>query len=64
VETWYDYRTVWAGHPMLLVYAVIVVVVFALGVVGTITGGPLVICFIPALAAAYVHHLLVQKRLP
>jgi hypothetical protein len=64
VETWYDYRTVWAGHPLLLVYAVVVVLVFALGIVGTVMGGPLAICFVPALAGGYLHHLMVQRRLP
>jgi hypothetical protein len=62
--TWFEYRTVWARHPWLLVYAVIVVCVFALSVVGTITGPrPLAILFIPSLAGAYVHHLMVQRRL-
>ena len=64
METWFDYRTVWAKHPWLLVYAVIVVAVFALSVVGTVTGPrQLAILFIPSLAGAYVHHLMVQKRL-
>lgn len=63
MHTWFDYRTVWASHPWLLVYAVIVVAVFALSVVGTAMGrGPLAILFIPALAGAYVHHLMVMKR--
>jgi hypothetical protein len=64
LETWYDYRTVWAAHPWLAVYALIVVAVFALAVVGTVMGGPLAILFIPSLAGAYVHHLMVMKRLP
>jgi hypothetical protein len=64
METWFDYRTVWAKHPWLLVYAVIVVAVFALSVVGTVVGPrPLAILFIPSLAGAYVHHLMVQRRL-
>jgi hypothetical protein len=64
MDTWYDYRRVWAGHPWLLVYAVIVVAVFALSVFGTVAGPrQLAILFIPSLAGAYVHHLMVQKRL-
>lgn len=62
-EVWYDYRTAWSANPWLLVYAVIVVAVFAAAVVGTFVGGPLAILFIPSLAGAYVHHLLVHKRL-
>jgi len=63
MHTWFDYRTVWAKHPWLLVYAVIVVAVFALSVIGTVMGGgPLALLFIPALAGAYLHHLLVMKR--
>lgn len=64
METWFDYRTVWAKHPWLLAYAVIVVAVFVLSVIGTVAGPrPLAILFIPALAGAYVHHLMVQRRL-
>ncbi|WP_375479995.1 hypothetical protein [uncultured Jatrophihabitans sp.] len=65
MHTWYDYRTVWAAHPWLLAYAVLVVAVFALAVYGTVAqhGGPLSILFIPSLAGGYVHHLMVQKRL-
>ncbi|MGN6606148.1 MAG: hypothetical protein ACTHMS_03950 [Jatrophihabitans sp.] len=64
METWYDYRTVWAKHPLLAVYAGIVVVVFVLGIIGTfVTRNALAVCFVPALAGAYVHHLMVQKRL-
>jgi len=63
VDTWFDYRKVWAGHPWLLVYAVIVAVVFGLGITGFFLRGPLLLLFIPALAGVYVHHMLVQKRL-
>lgn len=64
MDTWFDYRTVWAKHPWLLVYAVIVLAVFAVSIVGTVVGPrPLAILFIPSLAGAYVHHLMVQKRL-
>jgi hypothetical protein len=63
VELWSDYRRVWAIHPWVLVYAVIVVAVFVLGVVGTIEGkGILAILFVPSLAGAYVHHMMVTRR--
>jgi hypothetical protein len=62
VNTWYEYRTVWAAHPWVLAYAVIVVMVIALSIIGTFVGGPLAILFIPALAAIYVHHLIVMKK--
>lgn len=63
METWFDYRRVWAAHPLLLVYAVVVVAVLVLAVVGTVLRNPLAILFIPALGGAYVHHLMVMKRL-
>jgi len=63
VELWFDYRRVWAGHPWLLVYAVIVVGVLGLAVYGTVVRNPLAILFIPALGGAYVHHLMAMKRL-
>ena len=63
VHTWYDYRTVWATHPWLLAYAVIVVAVFVAAIVGTFIGGPLAILFVPSLAGAYVHHMMVRRRL-
>lgn len=54
----------WAKHPWLMVYAVIVVLVLVLSIIGTVAGhSPLAILFIPALGGAYVHHLLVMKRL-
>jgi hypothetical protein len=63
VNTWFEYRTVWAAHPWLLVYAMVVVLVLLLSIIGTaLGGGPLALLFIPALAGAYVHHLLVMKR--
>lgn len=65
MDTWSTYRAVWAEYPLLLVYAVIVVAVLVLGVVGTIMGtGILALLFIPALAGAYAHHLMVMKRAP
>ncbi len=64
MNTWFDYRTAWAAHPWLLAYACVVVAALALSIVGTILGGgPLALLFIPALAGAYVHHLLVMKRI-
>jgi hypothetical protein len=64
MNTWFDYRTVWAGHPWILAYAIIVVAVLLLSIVGTaVGGGPLAILFIPALAGAYAHHLMVMKRI-
>ena len=63
MNTRFVYRTVGAKHPWLLVYAVIVVAVFVLSVVGTaLGGGPLALLFIPALAGAYLHHPMVMKR--
>lgn len=63
METWFDYRRVWAAYPWLLVYAVIVVAVLALAIVGTVMGNLLAVLFIPALAGGYVHHLMVMKRI-
>jgi hypothetical protein len=64
-QTWYDYRLVWAQHPWVLVYAVIVTAVFVLAVVGTaLAVVPLAILFVPSLAGVYVHHIMVARRLP
>ncbi|WP_375501246.1 hypothetical protein [uncultured Jatrophihabitans sp.] len=63
VNVWYEYRTAWSAYPWLLAYAIVVVAVFVAAVVGTFIGGPLAILFIPSLAGAYVHHLMVMKRL-
>jgi uncharacterized membrane protein AbrB (regulator of aidB expression) len=63
VDFWFDYRRVWGGHPLILAYGVLVVVVFVLAIVGTFLRDPLAILFVPALAGAYVHHLMVMKRL-
>jgi hypothetical protein len=63
VDFLFDYRKVWAAYPLLRIYAVIVVIGLALAVFGTIERGPLSILFVPALAGAYMHHLMVQKRL-
>jgi uncharacterized membrane protein AbrB (regulator of aidB expression) len=62
VDLWFDYRRVWATHPLLLAYAALVIVVFAMAIVGTVMRNPLAILFVPALAGAYVHHMLVMKR--
>jgi hypothetical protein len=64
VDVWFDYRRVWAGHPWLAVYAVIVVLVLILAIVGTAMRNPLAILFIPALAGGYIHHMMVMKRVP
>lgn len=64
VDLWSDYRRVWAHHPTLLVYFVIVVAVLVLAIYGTVTRtGVLALLFIPALAGAYAHHLMAMKRL-
>jgi hypothetical protein len=63
VDVWFDYRRVWARYPLLRVYFVIVIVVFALAIYGTATGTLLAVLFIPALAGAYIHHLMAMKRL-
>jgi hypothetical protein len=62
MDVWSDYRRVWALHRWVLAYAVLVVVVLAMAVIGTVIRNPLAILFIPALAGAYVHHMLVMKR--
>lgn len=62
VNTWFDYRRAWAVHPWLLAYAALVIVVFAMAVVGTFASNALAILFIPSLAGAYVHHMMVMKR--
>lgn len=64
MDTWYDYRRVWSAHPWLLGYAVLVVAVLVVAVIGTVLGDVLAVLFIPALAGGYLHHLLVQRRLP
>lgn len=64
MHTWFDYRSVWTTHPWVLAYAVVVVAVLALSILGTAVGAvPLMILFIPALAGGYVHHVLVMQRL-
>jgi uncharacterized membrane protein len=64
VDFWFDYRRVWAAYPLLLAYAVLVVVVLVMAVIGTVERNPLAILFIPGLAGLYVHHMLVMKRVP
>jgi hypothetical protein len=65
VNTWYDYQAVWANHRWVMAYAIIVVAVLILAIVGTIAGlGALALLFIPALAGAYAHHIMVMRRLP
>ena len=62
MDLWYDYRSVWANHPWLLAYAVLVVVVLVMAITGTFMRNALAILFVPGLAGAYVHHMLVMKR--
>jgi hypothetical protein len=63
VQTWFDYRSVWAAHPWVLAYAAFVVLLIVVSVLGTIMGGVLAILFIPSLAGAYFHHLIVMRKL-
>ncbi len=63
MSTWYDYRSVWAGHPWVLIYAVFVVLLVGVSIVGTILGNVLAILFIPSLFGIYLHHLIVQRKL-
>jgi hypothetical protein len=64
VNTWYDYRSVWSTHPLVFVYAMVVLAVFVLSIIGTVVApGPLAILFVPSLAGAYGHHVMVTKRL-
>ena len=64
MNVWFDYRSVWARHPLLMAYFIIVVAVLALAIYGTVTRtGLLAILFVPALAGGYAHHLMVMKRL-
>jgi hypothetical protein len=62
VNTWYEYRMVWAAHPWVLAYAIIVLLVLLLSILGTVAGGPFALLFIPGLAGLYVHHLIVMKK--
>ncbi len=61
MDTWYQYRLAWAAHPWVIVIAVIGLALIVGAIVGMIVGGPLVVLFIPGLAAIYIHHLIVQK---
>jgi hypothetical protein len=64
MNTLFDYRTVWARHPWVLAYALVVIGVLALSIVGTVLGlVPLAVLFVPALAGAYAHHVMVMRRL-
>jgi hypothetical protein len=63
VNTWADYRRVWAVHPWVLAYAGFVVLLLVASVIGTIMGNVLAILFIPSLAGAYLHHLIVMRQL-
>ena len=64
MDLWFDYRRVWARHPALLAYFVVVAAVLVLAIYGTVARvGILALLFIPALAGGYAHHLMVMKRL-
>ena len=62
-EIWYDYRSVWAGHPLVLAVAVLGAVLVVLGIIGTIVTDLLALLFLPGLAVLFVHHLVVRKRI-
>jgi hypothetical protein len=61
VDTWYQYRLAWAAHPWVILIAAVALALVVGAVVGMVVGGPLVVLFIPGLAAIYIHHLIVQK---
>jgi hypothetical protein len=61
VDTWYQYRLAWAAHPWVILIAVVGLALIVGAIVGMVVGGPLVVLFIPGLAAVYIHHLIVQK---
>ncbi len=63
MDTWHDYRRVWAGHTWVLLYAGFVVLLLIAAVIGTIMGNVLAILFIPSLAGLYLHHLIVVRKL-
>jgi hypothetical protein len=62
VNTWFEYRAVWAAHPWVLVYAILAVALVVVSVVATVVGGVFAVLFVPALAAIYIHHLIVMKK--
>ena len=62
VDTWFDYRSVWAAHPWVLVYAAFVVLLFVVSIIGTVMGSVLAILFVPSLAGLYLHHLIVMRK--
>ena len=63
VSTWYDYRSVWARHPWVLIYAVFVALLIVVSIIGTFAGDVFAILFIPSLAGVYVHHIIVMRKL-
>ena len=64
VDTWYAYRGVWAAHPWVLGIALLAVAMLAIGVAGTVAGGPFALFFIPRLAGVFGHHLIVGRNTP
>lgn len=62
MNTWYDYRAVWAAHPWVILVVLLGLACVVVSVVATVTGGALAFLFIPGLAAIYVHHLIVQRK--
>ena len=61
VNTWFEYRLTWAAYPWVVLILVIGVALIVGGIIGTVAGGPMVVLFIPGLAAVFIHHLIVQK---
>jgi hypothetical protein len=61
VNVWYEYRLAWSAHPWVILIALVGLALIVGSVVGMVVGGPLVVLFIPGLAAIYIHHLIVQK---
>jgi hypothetical protein len=61
VNVWYEYRLAWSAHPWVIGIVLIGLALVVAAIVGMFVGGPLVVLFIPGLAAIYIHHLIVQK---
>jgi hypothetical protein len=60
---WAEYRAVWRRRPWLLLIAMAGVVLVVVSVAETVVRGPLAFLFIPGLALAYLHHILVRRSL-
>ncbi len=63
MNTWYDYRSVWAAHHWVFAYALLVLALIIVSVIGTIVGGVFAVLFVPSLAGLYLHHLIVARKL-